>query len=350
MIMMFEISSAFIQKYFYIIQAALGAYVGQPYLTALSLLVALLLFVVPLIILVTIFIYMIGWVERKFMARMQSRHGPTYVGKFGFLQNLADLVKLLGKENIIPEKADRVLFQTAIPAMVAAFIFMLVFLPLTQTYVGLDTSLGLIIVFLVLSFTPLFIFLAGWSSGNKFASIGAERSVVMLISYEIPLLIVIISVAMLANSYNFQAIIAAQHSVWFALVMPLGFIVFFIIMLAEFERPPFDIREGDSELIAGWLTDVSAPYYGVVLFLDYARLFTGSLIISVLFLGGYLGPSILPPFAWTIIKVVLISLFVIIIRVTMVRMRIDRILRLGWTYMMPLAVVNLLVTFVIFIH
>ena len=135
-----------------------------------------------------------------------------------------------------------------------------------------------------------------------------------------------------------------------ALLMPIGLVIFFMIMLAEMERPPFDLREADSELIAGWLTDVSAPYYGLALFLDYARIFAGSLIIAVLFFGGYLGPSILPPLAWTIVKVVLIALFIIVIRITVVRMRIDRILHLGWVYLTPLAVLNLLLTFVLFIH
>ena len=347
---MFAITSGFIQKYFYIVQSFLGGFIGPPYLAPLSLLIALLIFTIPLLILVTAFIYVAGWLERKLMARMQSRHGPTYVGKYGFLQNLADLIKLLGKENIVPEKADRWLFQVSIPALIAAFVIILVFLPLTSTYVGVGTSLGLIAVFMVLSFTPLLVFLAGWASGNKFASIGAQRSVAMLISYEAPLLLVVASVAMLANSYSFSSIIGAQRQLWFAALMPIGFVVFLVVMLAEFERPPFDLREADSELIAGWLTDVSAPYYGLVLFLDYARLFTGAVLISVLFLGGYLGPAAVPPFAWLMIKVLIITIAVIAIRATLVRMRIDRVLRLGWLYMTPLAVVNLLLTFVLFIH
>jgi NADH-quinone oxidoreductase subunit H len=127
-------------------------------------------------------------------------------------------------------------------------------------------------------------------------------------------------------------------------------VVFFITMIAELERPPFDLREADSELIAGWLTDVSAPYYGIVLFLDYTRMFVGSLIIAVLFFGGWLGPSILPPIGWLLIKAVVIALSIIAVRVTTVRMRIDRLLGLGWKYLMPLSVVNLLITFLLFIR
>ncbi len=347
---MLQISSGFISNIFNSFQSALNRIVGPAIAAPLALIIAFIAFAVTLMILVTLFVYFVGWFERKFMARAQSRHGPTYVGKYGILQNFADLVKLLSKENIVPDNADKYLFQVSIPAILGAFVLMLSFIPLTQTYVGIDTSIGLIVVFMLLSLAPILIFVSGWTSGNKFASIGAERSVVLLISYEIPLLLVIVAIAMLANSYNFSSIISAQNGFWFAVLMPIGFVVFFIIMMAEFERPPFDVREADSELIAGWLTDVSAPYYGLVLFLDYARLFTGSLLITVLFLGGYLGPSILPPFAWTIVKVVAITLLVILARVTFVRMRIDRILRLGWLYLTPLAIVNLLLTFVLFIH
>jgi len=346
----FGISSGFVQHYFSAVEGALSGVAGGSIAAPLSLAVALLIFAVTLMILVTAFIYIVSWFERKFMARMQSRHGPTYVGRYGILQNLADLIKLISKENIIPSSADRRLFQVAIPAIIAAFVMILAFIPLTQSYVGVDSGLALIAVFVILSFMPLLIFLAGWTSGNKFASIGAQRSVAMLISYEIPLLLVVVSVAMLAGSYSFGTIISAQQSYWFALLMPLGLIIFFMIMLAEMERPPFDLREADSELIAGWLTDVSAPYYGLALFLDYARIFAGSLIIAVLFFGGYLGPSILPPFVWTMVKVVLIAVFIIVVRITVIRMRIDRILHLGWLYLTPLAVLNLLLTFVLFIH
>lgn len=347
---MFTISSGAIQGYFGAIQGLLSGYLQQPLLGWVSIALAMVLFAIILMAILSVFGYLMGWVERKYIARMQSRHGPTHVGKYGVLQNLADLVKLLSKESIMPNDADRTLFLLSIPAMVAAFIMVLFFIPLTYSFVGIGSGIGLIAVFMILSFMPLMVFTAGWSSGNKFASIGAERSVAMLISYEVPLLLVIATVAMLANGYSFQGIISAQHSYWFAILMPIGLLIFFIVMLAELERPPFDLREADSELIAGWLTDVSAPYYALVLFLDYARIFVGALLISVLFFGGYLGPSVIPQFGWTMIKVVIISLFIIVIRATMVRMRIDRVLRLGWLYMTPLAVVNLLLTFVLFIH
>lgn len=314
-----------------------------------SLLLSLVAFAIALGIIVGVFAYMFGWIERKVIARVQSRHGPTYVGKFGFLQNLADIIKLLAKENIIPDNADKPLFLFILPFVFAVFVIILSFIPFTSSFVGIGATLGLLAVFVALSLTPSLMFLAGWTSGNKFGSISAQRSIMISVSYEVPLILVVVSVAMLANSFNIGAIVAAQHNCWFALLMPLGLIVFFMAMLAELERPPFDLKEADSELIAGWLTDVSAPYFGLALFLDYTRFFVGTLLISLLFFGGWLGPSIMPPFVSLMIKVALLSLLIILIRATTVRMRIDRVLRLGWLYMMPLAVVNLLIAFILFI-
>jgi NADH-quinone oxidoreductase subunit H len=216
--------------------------------------------------------------------------------------------------------------------------------------VGIDSSIGLFAVFVLISFSPLLLFLAGWTSGNKFGSISAQRSVMVMISYEVPMFLVIIAVAMLSNGYSLVSVVGAQSSYWFALLMPIGFVIFFIVMLAELERPPFDLREADSELVAGWLTDASAPYYALALMLDYVRMFVGALLIALLFFGGWLGPSVILPFAWLIAKVLLITVFIVIIRATSVRMRIDNVLKLGWIYLTPLAMLNLLVTFIVFVR
>jgi NADH-quinone oxidoreductase subunit H len=229
-----QISSGFINTYFNQVHGALSPVVGasSALLTPLSLLASLLIFVIVLSVIFSIFSYVFGWVERKIMARAHTRHGPTYVGKYGFLQNLADLIKLLTKENIIPDNADKPIFQSIIPMMLASFVFILAFIPLTSTFIGIQTSLGLILVFMVLSFMPLLVFLSGWTSGNKFSSIAAQRSVIMLLSYEIPLVLVIVSIALLANSYSFTDIVNSQSPWWFVALMPIGFIVFFITMVA----------------------------------------------------------------------------------------------------------------------
>lgn len=327
-----------------------GVPIIQQYAAYIAVLIAIVLFFVVLSIVFSLYSYIFGWIERKMMARVQSRHGPTYVGKWGVLQNLADLIKLISKENIIPDGADKYVFPFVIPALLAVFILMLYFIPFTPNFIGVNTSVALLVVFLLLSFTPLLGFLAGWTSGNKFSSIAAQRSVVMLLSYEIPIVLVMVAVAMMAGSYNLISIVQAQQGGWYGLLMPIGLVVFFVALLGEIDRPPFDLREADSELIAGWLTDVSAPYYGLVLFLDYVRVLVGTTLVSVMFLGGWLGPSFLPPAAWLAIKVVLLTLFIIVIRATTVRMRIDRLLSLGWKYLMPLSVANLLISFIIFIY
>ena len=327
------------------ITAALAAAINSA--NPLVALLAVVIYAVGVSIIIFMFAYFFGWIERKMIAKMQYRHGPTYVGKYGILQNLADLVKLLAKEIIIPENANRYLIVIAPQLLVAVNIFMIFMIPFSPTLQASNIGLGLLVIFVVLGFTPILIFLTGFSSGNKFADISAQRSVLMLISYELPMILVIASTVLLTHSYSISSLIAAQSKWYFAFLMPIGLFVFFVAMLAELERPPFDTREADSELIAGWLTDISAPYYALSLLLDYSRMFLGSLLIVVLFFGGWLGPSILPPIAWLLIKALAVSIFIILIRATTVRMRIDKVLKLGWLWMMPLALINLIITFML---
>lgn len=307
------------------------------------------MYAVIILILIIAFDYLFGWLERKTVAKIQGRHGPTYVGKYGILQNLADFIKLLSKEHAVPKRADRFLFLLTIPLMLALSIFLILLLPFSPTLIESNISLGMLAIFIALSFMPLIISVNGFSSGNKFAAISAQRSVVMLLSYEIPLLLVLATVGTIANSYNIAGIIDAQVNGWFVLFMPLGFIVFFVVMLVELERLPFDMREAGSELVAGWLTDVSAPYFGLALLLDYTRMFLGSLLIAILFLGGWLGP-ILPPIVWLVLKGFFVSFFIVIIRATSVRTRIDSLLRFGWLWLLPLSLLNLIITYLIFIR
>ncbi|MCL5102126.1 MAG: NADH-quinone oxidoreductase subunit H [Candidatus Marsarchaeota archaeon] len=345
---MIDVSSTFIGNFYKLIYSYLTPYVPALYANVLSFAVSFVIFAIILSVLITLFVYFFSWGERKIMGRMQSRHGPTYTGPFGILQNMADVVKLLSKEKISPNNADKPLFGMILPIVYALFVFAFAFVPLTPSFVGINTTVALVAVFLILSFIPMLLFLAGWTSGNKFGSISAQRSVIMLVSYELPLILVIASVALASHGFSFMQIVSSQSHVWYALLLPIGFVLFFIIMLAELERPPFDIREADNELIAGWLTDVPAPYYGLALFLDYTRLFIGTLLISILFLGGWNGP-LLPPFAWIAIKIVILTLFIITLRATTVRMAIRKLLHLGWLYLLPLAVLNLFASYLIFV-
>lgn len=306
---------------------------------------ALVIFGIIMLIVISFFDYMYGWFERKLMAKSQFRHGPTLVGKYGILQNLADIIKLLSKEVVIPANANKYLFTLGIPAMLALFIFLIYLMPISSSVYAVDISIGLLVLFTLLSFSPLLVFVTGWASGNKFAAVSSQRSVVMLISYEIPMLLVIASIGLAAKSYDFISIVNSQSTLPFAILMPIGFIIFSIALLAELERPPFDIREADSELIAGWLTDVSAPYYAIALFIDYTRVLLGSILMAILFFSGWLGPSIIPGFVWLAIKVLIIATALIFIRISTVRMKIDKLLKMGWLYLLPLAMLNLIYIF-----
>ncbi len=311
--------------------------------------IAVLIYAIGVMIVIAIFSYMFGWAERKIIAKIQHRHGPTYVGKYGILQNLADLIKLLSKENIVPSNANLRLMQLSVIFILSASTFLVLILPFAHSLQVANFGTGLLIVFVFISFMPLAVFVGGVSSGNKFGHISAQRSVLMLLSYELPMVLVVAAAAMLSGSFNIQQVVLTQASRgYFALLMPIGFVIFFIAMLAEFERPPFDIREADSELISGWLTDFSSPYYALVLFIDYTRMFLGSLLVAIIFLGGWSGP-VLPGPVWLIFKATLVALFTIIIRATTVRMRIDRMLRLGWMWLLPLSLINLILTYIIFV-
>ena len=237
-----QISSPLVGAYYNAVYNALAPSIAsQTTLVALSLLLSLIAFAIILAVTFTLFSFIFAWIERKVVARAQSRRGPTYVGKYGILQNVADFFKLMSKESIMPNGADKPLFKTVLPVLTALFIVVLAFIPMNGAFVGIDTTLGLLAIFVVLSFSPLMLFLAGWTSGNKYASMGAHRSIVMLTSYEIPLVLVVVAVAALANSYSMGAIVAAQQHLWYAILMPIGFIVFFIVMLAELEMPQFDL-------------------------------------------------------------------------------------------------------------
>ncbi|MGB9732564.1 MAG: complex I subunit 1 family protein [Candidatus Micrarchaeia archaeon] len=307
----------------------------------------LLKVIVEIFILVIFFDYIFGWLERKTIAKVQLRHGPTYVGKFGLLQNLADILKLLAKENIAPKNADKLILFSAPPLLLALFIFLVYLLPYSNG-LGLSISLGLLAVFVLLSFAPLLIFLAGASSGNKFSAISAQRSVIMILSYEIPLMLSVAAIALCAGSFNIATIVNEQANMPFIVLMPIGFLVFFVGMLAELERPPFDLREADSELIAGWLVDVGSPYYAIALFVDYTRMFLGSLLIALLFLGGWEGPY-LQQLAWLLIKTFFVAFVIVIIRATTVRMRLDRLMEFGWFLLLPLSILNIIITFLLIV-
>ncbi len=283
------------------------------------------------------------WYERKFAGRMQSRPGPTVVGPFGLLQPIADLLKLLQKEDIVPRDADKALFNLAPPLTIIASLGVLAVVPFSPTIVVADLDVGVLFILAIGSVMVVPVWMAGWASNNKYALLGAMRAISQSISYEVPLLMSAMVPVILAGSYNMGDIVAAQaDGHWFAL-WPIGpgaiaFVLFFLCSLAEANRIPFDIPEAESELVAGVTTEYSGMKFGLFYLAEYLHTLISSAIASVLFLGGWDGPG--PDgIHWMIAKTMFLFAIIFWIRWTILRYRQDQLIRVCWVYFLPLSLV-----------
>jgi NADH-quinone oxidoreductase subunit H len=296
------------------------------------------------IILAFILLMVLGfiWFERRSMAIMQARWGPNRAGPFGLFQSAADALKVMLKEDIVPSRADKVVHWLA---PVIAFIpVMLVFavVPFRGGALLADLNVGILYVVAISSVTTLGIFMAGWGSNSKYTLLGAMRQVATVVSYEIPVVLSLVGVIILTGSLSLQQIVQAQ-SVPFILVQPLGFLLFFTGALAEINRAPFDLTEADSEIVAGYMTEYSGMKFGLFFLAEYAEALAISAIVTTLFLGGWRGP-LLPDWLWFLLKVGAVFFFIVWIRTTVPRVRIDQLMALAWKFLFPLALINLLVT------
>jgi NADH-quinone oxidoreductase subunit H len=288
------------------------------------------------------------WVERKFIAKVQLRVGPEYAGRFeGILQNFADLFKLLFKEMLIPNEVDKAVFISIPLALMFIAGSLLALVPLgPETYIA-DPSIGAIFVFAIISFTPLVVMLAGWASNNKYSLLGSLRALHQMVAYEIPMILSVVGVVVLSGSLDLVKIVYAQSSVWFILFQPLGAIVFFICVLAELERIPFDLPEADSELVAGWQTEYGGMNFGIFQLATYIKFYALAGIFTTFFLGGWFGPGGLPPQVWFIGKTFVVMVAMMLPRAILPRVRIDVLLRSGWTKLMLLAFLNLFIALLV---
>jgi NADH-quinone oxidoreductase subunit H len=289
----------------------------------------------------------IGYMEHKVLAHMQARLGPMYAGRFhGWAQLIADGVKFVQKEDIVPAAADRWVYSMAPAVALVPYIVLFVVVPFSDEIFVLNLDVGIFFVMAITSVTVIGILMAGWASANKFSLIGALRAAAQLIAYELPLVLAAASVVMQAGTLSMIGIAEAQQQYWFVLTQPVGFAIFVVAALAELTRPPFDMPVADSEIIFGALTEYTGLKFAFFLLAEYGGIVALSAVASVLFLGGYQPLPFLefiPEPLWMAAKVGALSFFVIWLRATYPRMREDQLQRGSWLALIPLALAQVLV-------
>jgi len=292
------------------------------------------------------------WIERKFLARLQIRYGPNRAGKFGLLQPIADTIKMMTKEDTVPETADRIIFMLA-PAVVAtSALLMFAVVPFGSQLtlwgkkiplVITDLNIGLLFVFALSALGVYGVALGGWASNSKYSLLGGIRGAAQMISYELSLGLSLVPIVMLAGSLSLVDIVQAQEKYPFIFVQPVAFAIFIISAMAESKRIPFDLPEAENELGSGYHTEYSGMRFGLFFLGEYVHMQVLGALVAVLFLGGWRGP-VLPPFVWLFIKIVLVALIMIWIRGTLPRLRYDQLMALGWKVLIPAALLNIMVT------
>jgi len=285
------------------------------------------------------------WMERKVVARIADRIGPNRWGPFGLFQPFADAIKMLIKEDIVPAKADRWLFNLAPVVIMIPALLIYAVIPFGDGMYATDLNIGILYMVALGSITMLAMLMAGWSSDNKYALLGAFRSVAQLVSYEVPMVLVIVSVVMLTGSLSMVKIVENQN-IPYILLMPVAFVVYLCCAAAEVGRSPFDLLEADSEIVAGYFIEYSGMKFAMFFLAEYINLFAVSAICTTLFLGGWKGP-ILPPYIWFLIKCFAVIFVLMWFRGTWPRFRIDQMLDFAWKVLVPLALLNIFVVGVV---
>lgn len=302
-----------------------------------------LLFTVIIIVVVIVMVMAYIYMARRQIGRMQSRLGPNRTGPFGVFQPVADVLKVLLKEGIMPSNVDKVVYWLApVVALVPVFAIFGV-MPFTDGGMLADLNVGILYIVAISSISTVGMFMAGWASSNKFSLISAMRVVAAVVSYEIPVVLSIASVLLLVGSLSMNEIVKAQQDIPFILIQPLGFVIFFIAGLAEISRSPFDLLEADSEIVAGFHIEYSGIKFALFYLVEYGEAFILSCLITTLFLGGWRGP-VLPGWLWFIGKGVIVWFVMIWLWATLPRVRIDQMMALAWKFLLPLALINLIIT------
>ena len=303
-----------------------------------------------LLVPVLVSVAMIVWLDRRIWAFVQKRQGPNVVGPFGLLQSLADALKYIFKEVIIPSSANKVIFILApIVTMTLALVSWAV-IPFSATQVIANINVGILYLFAVSSLGVYGIIMGGWASNSKYPFLGAIRSAAQMISYEVSIGVIIINVLLCVGSLNLNDIVIAQENVWFVIPLFPMFVIFFISSLAETNRPPFDLPEAEAELVAGYQTEYSGMMYAMFWLGEYANILLMCAMGAILFLGGWLSPIDIYPFIlipgalWLIFKILLLFILFALVKATVPRYRYDQLMRLGWKVFLPLSLLWVVLT------
>ena len=283
------------------------------------------------------------YVERRLLGRFQNRVGPNRVGPFGILQPLADGIKIMTKEDIIPRGADKLVFTLAPVAVMAPALLMFTVIPFGNETFLTNLNVGILFIVAVTAAETIGVFMAGWASNNKYALFGAMRAVAQLVSYEIPLVISIMGVVLIAGSMVLNDIVAVQSSWPLILFQPLGFLIFFVAVSAELNRSPFDLTEAESEIIAGIHTEYSGVKFVMFLTAEGIALVGYSAVIATLYLSGWEGPG-LPGYLWLLVKIFFIFGIFVWTRATLPRLRVDQVMTFAWKFLFPLSLLNAAIT------
>jgi NADH-quinone oxidoreductase subunit H len=284
--------------------------------------------------------------ERKVIGRMQNRYGPNRVGKWGLLQPLADGIKMFTKEDIVPAQADKIIHLLAPIVIVIPSLMVFLVVPFGRGMTAADLPIGVLYFIAVSSITTLPIFMGSWASRNKYSLIAGMRTAAQMISYEVPMTLAIVPAIMMSQGLSTGSIVAAQAGWNWFVFTPwglLGFVIFFLCTVAECNRPPFDLPEAESELVAGFHTEYSGMKFALFYMAEYMNAFTLSAIAVTLFLGGWQGP-LLPSWAWFVLKTFSLIFVMIWFRATFPRFRVDQLMGFAWKFLLPLTLVNILVT------
>ena len=303
-----------------------------------------------LLVPVLVSVAMIVWLDRRIWAFVQKRQGPNVVGPFGLLQSLADALKYMFKEVIIPSSSNKIIFILApIITMTLALISWAV-IPFSATQVLADINVGILYLFAVSSLGVYGIIMGGWASNSKYPFLGAIRSAAQMVSYEVSIGVIIINVLLCVGSLNLNDIVMAQENLWFVIPLFPMFVIFFISALAETNRPPFDLPEAEAELVAGYQTEYSGMMYAMFWLGEYANILLMCAMGSILFLGGWLSPieiypfSLIPGAIWLIIKILFLFVLFALVKAIVPRYRYDQLMRLGWKIFLPLSLTWVVLT------